>query len=282
MTTQPAWQVRLSATAPAPAGNLPDVRLLARRRDSAADGPAAVFARVIDGDSLWLAIEGHAPGSRVALVHGRESVALTDDSGASEDDVLSVRTDLTRLDWTPETDYQIRVGSPAGGWVPLASAELPDLDPVRTPLSRDGAWRHVLERQGDGTLTLSRHAVAPPVPLTGVTVDGDAIVCTLDVTATSVSDVVLTHDDSEIRLPVGKGRFAVTTGDLPPGPGGSFRVSAETSSGRRPVARRHHDLAKPVRALVLPELVGPDDEPALRVRFDQDGRLMIRRPEGDR
>jgi hypothetical protein len=257
------------------------VRLLARRRDSDADGPAAIFARVIDGDSLWLAVEGHAPGSRAALVHGRESVALTDDSGASESDVLSVRADLTRLDWAAETDYQIQVGSAADGWAPVTSAELPDLDPVRTPLSRDGAWRHVLERQDDGTLTLSRHAVPPPVPLTDLAVDGDAIVCTVDVSAASVNDVVCTHGDSEIRLPLTDGTFAVTTGDLPPGPGVSFRVSAETSSGRRPVARRHHDLAKPGRALVLPELVGPDDEPALRVRFDQDGRLMIRRPEGD-
>lgn len=234
----------------------------------------AVFARVIDGESLWLAVDGAPDGSAAALVRGKDQVSLEDDAGDPDDRWLTVRADLTRLDWKPGKPYRVCVGTP-GDWTPVTSAELPPLDPVRVPLSRTREWRHELRREDDGTLTLTREPRDPGVPYAALGVEDDAIVVTLD--DESVTEVVLVADGTEVRRPVTAGRFEVRPADLPDTPGVVHRVQAETGSGRRPVVRRDHDLARPNRALLLPEVADDDGVTVLRVRIESGGVLGVRR-----
>jgi hypothetical protein len=239
----------------------------------------AVFARVIDGDSLWLAVDGAPAGSRAALVRGKEQLPLDDDAddaaaAAAADRYLSVRADLTRLDWEAGTPYQLCVGGPRD-WTPVTSAELPRLDPVRVPTSRDGEWRHELRRADDGTLTLTREPRSPGIPYAGLGVEDDAVVVTL--ADGTVTELVLDADGTEVRRPVAGGRCEVRPSDLPDAAGVSYRVLARTPSGDRPVVRRDHDLARPNRALLLPEIADADGVATLRVRIEQDGALVVRR-----
>lgn len=218
-----------------------------------------VYARILDGETLWLAVRG--PGT--LTVHGPTgSRPLTAESLPDTDGpLLSARLDVASL--LTATEGPATLTFDLDG-TPLSWANGPLPGPTRVPPTRDGRWQLRLGAP-DGRLRVVRAAVDPAVVverIVGTTdavelrlrVDGDAELVSLD--GDRVLAVVPVAADGTARL--------TATSDLPPG-----RLAVRRGSGTLPVVRRDRDLKRPNFAVVLPST------PSGRLQWQPDGQLVI-------
>lgn len=132
-----------------------------RRRAEEDSAPVeAVFAGVLDGRRLWVAVPAR-PG-RLALrpSGGGDPLDLPADA-PEQPGFLSARIDLASL---PPASYDVVVAGPDG----VAPASTPPLPP-------QGRRRHRLHRTDDGRLVLRTHDVEPALELVSATAGPDGI-----------------------------------------------------------------------------------------------------------
>ncbi|GAA4676734.1 hypothetical protein [Nocardioides nanhaiensis] len=216
---------------------------------------AARYARVLDGRTLWIALE-EAPPTVTLRYPGGELVEPTEsEAGAAvaPDDVglVSARVPLAPLTEPPGESLRVQVLAGDGRHAAAVSwIESTAPGPVRAAMpTPDGAWRWHLGAQ-DGFLELTRERLEPPP-------------------ATAVVERVLAHDDGRgARLELRDGPpldvRASEHDHLAPG------ESTALVAGGHELVRRVDDLRRPQQAVPLP-LLGE----GLRMRWDAEARLVV-------
>lgn len=254
--------------------------------------PVAAYAGILDGHTLWLAIEA-APGT-LALRDAAGGVhPLTSDLPEHDPAYRDVRADLLGLPGEDETAYDV-VLVPTGGRAPRLVWIAPfPAGPTRVPPSPDGRWQLGLGRTDEGMLRVRRSRPAPGLDVLDLAVVADGIRVTL--AAGEPSEPGQPDDPAELRLveddtvlaayPLTREadrRVAVLTeAALPDGTGQLCRLLV----GDLPLRRRANDLVNPNQAVLLPVLFGEDPDLArLRLRWSPEGHLVARvvdRNEGE-
>jgi hypothetical protein len=246
--------------------------------------PVSAYARILDGQTLWLAVAA-APGSLALREVGSDEIhELSSDLGEDDPAYRSVRADLLGLPGDAEASYDVVLVPPGvRGPRPVWSAPFPRT-PVRVPPSRDGRWQFALVRTDEGTLRVRRTPPAPGLEVLDLAVDESGI--RVAFTATDAAELRLVEDDTVLATyPVtraGDHAVAVLTEDrLPEGTGQLARLLA----GDTPLRRRANDLGNANHAVLLPVLFGDDPDLArMRLRWSPEGHLVGRivdRNEGD-
>ncbi len=245
----------------------------------------SAFAGILDGQSLWLAIEA-MPGS-LAL---RESVsgdviALAGDLPEDQPAYRAIRVDLAGLPGDDEATYDV-VLVPAGGRSPKRVWTDPLTGPPPAP-ARDGRTQYALRRDDEGMLQVRRSSLPSSAVLRRIEVVADGLELTLDGAG---STVVLVGEDGAVlaTFPTSDTGDASTVllsaAALPLGVVAKTRVLTVQDGNRRPIRRHANDLADPGRAVPLPHLYdGEHDDARLRLRWGPQANLTARLfcPGGD-
>ena len=223
---------------------------------------------MLDGRSLWLAIEA-GPGS-LALrdVTSGDVTALAGDLTEDQPAYRSIRADLADLAGLPagaaETAYDVVV-VPNGGRSPKPVWTHP-LPPAVAPVVDGARWG--LRRTDEGTLRLVRTPEPPAAEATSITTVADGI----QVTTRPAGELALVSEAGDLVATFGDG--VVRAAGL-----GSPQLTRVTAGGL-PVRRRDNDLTDPGRSVKLPELYavepGAEDRVRLRLRWSGDGLLLAR------
>ncbi len=142
----------------------------------------AVYARILDGDSLWLAVTG--TDERVGLRHEATGDVLEPENDAPADPVAAsyrwhLPSALPPLADDTDHDTFLVVALPSGA--PLRAEALPDPEPMRTPPTRDGRWQLDVRRREGGAVVVRRDRRGPVAEVVAVDQDDDGV--TLTVTA---------------------------------------------------------------------------------------------------
>lgn len=237
--------------------------------------PVAAFAGVLDGRSLWLAVDAR-PGSLALREAGSgDVIALSGDLPEDQPAYRSTRVDLAGLP-TPagEAAYDVVV-VPSGG----RSAKpvwTPPLAPTTAAVVDGARWQ--LSRTDEGHLRLSHETVPPAAELTGIATVADGIRITTD----PAGELTLVGESGAMVATFANG--VLTAAPL----AGVADQMTRVTAGGQPVRRRDNDLTDPGRAVPLPELYavepGLEDHVRLRLRWSGDGMLMARvlDPQGNK
>lgn len=218
-------------------------------------GPAeAVYARVIDGEHLWLDVRGDGP--LVLRRDGAEDLELTTDPypiAAALADVDADEVELRLL---------------AGGRPVAYAAEEVRGPGLAAPTTRDRRWQFQVVAVDD-EVVVRRSRLAPTVAATAFARADDAAEVRLE---TEASEAELIADGQAVAtLPVVDGLLRI--GAVPALPAGS---TATLRVGGADVVRPGNALARPTSAVALPPLPEPD----VTLRWTPEGRLAVRREAG--
>lgn len=217
-----------------------------------------VYARLLDGETLWLAVRGsgalavHGPGGSAPVA----AETLTDDAGP----LLSARVDAAALlDAGGSADDAALTFDLDGR--PLAWDKEAAPGPTKVPPTRDGRWQLRLAAP-DGALRVLRAALDPAVVVEGITGTGDDVVLRLRVTGPAE---LVSLDGEQVvgAVPVAPDGTARPDA-LPPG-----RLAVRADGRTLPVVRRDRDLRRPNFAVALPSTTGG------RLQWQPDGRLVL-------
>lgn len=235
----------------------------------------AAYAGILDGESLWLALEA-TPGTIGLRDEAGEVHPLRSDLAEDDPEYRSVRAGLLDLPGEDEQAYEVVLVPPGGRGERLVwTAPFPS-NPTRVPPSRDGRWQLSLGRTEEGTLLVRRTRPAPALDVLDLAVSEDGIRVTF--VGGHATELRLVAGDTVLaRYPVtrdGDRQVAtITEPELPEAAGQLVRLVA----GELPLRRRANDLATPNNAVLLPVLLGDDLEVArLRLRWSPDGYLVAR------
>jgi hypothetical protein len=209
--------------------------MLARRRSS--EPVAGHYARILDGETLWLAVAGGPPAVTLRYDGGELGTPTEPEPGG----LVSARVPLAPL--AEVAGEQLAVAVLAGEGrrtAPISWIEGPVPGPVRAAIpTRDRRWRWRVVAPG-GQLGLLRATIDPGVVVTRIESDPDS---------------------GGVRLVLAGGR-TLHLGDADHG---------LTLDGL-PLVRAHDDLKRPNFAVALPEL-----HDGSRLRWSPEGRLMMAR-----
>ena len=183
----------------------------------ASDSWLATYARILDGETLWLALESDAPTVSLRYAGGE----LTQPTEPEPGGLVSARVPLGPLADLP--GHRLEVAVWAGG-APIRWSPAPAPGPVRAAIStRDRRWRWRMAADRD-ELTLIRLPVEPGVVVTRI--DSDALGVHLELADGRILDV---HPDADLTaggLPLVRAHddlkrpnFAVVLPRLPDGTG---------------------------------------------------------------
>jgi hypothetical protein len=229
--------------------------------------PVAAFAGVLDGRSLWLAVDAR-PGSLALRESGSgDVIALSGDLPEDQPAFRSTRVDLAGLPVAADEAAYDVVVVPSSGRSPKP-VWTPPLPPATAAVVDGTRWE--LRRSDEGMLRLVRAVVPPAAELTGVATEGDDI----RVTTTPGGELALVGEDDGVVATYADGLLTAE-----PLTGVAAQLTRVTAGGL-PVRRRDNDLTDPGRAVPLPELYaaepGHEDDVRLRLRWSGDGLLMAR------
>ncbi len=226
---------------------------------------------MLDGRSLWLAIEAQPGSLALRDASSGDVIALASDVDDAQPAFRSVRVNLTELPDTRPDDqgeaaYDV-VLVPSGG----RSAKpvwTPPLPAATAAVVDDKRW--VVRRTDEGYLRLLHVPATPAAELTEILVEAGGI----RLTTAPVGGLTLLGEADELMatLPDELLTSAAVSG-LPP-------QLAQVIAGGLPIRRRSNDLTDPGRAVPLPELYADDpgleDQVRLRLRWSGEGMLMAR------
>ena len=187
-------------------------RLLVRR---SSEPVAGHYARILDGETLWLAIAGGPPAVTLRYDGGELSAPIEPEAGG----LVSARVPLAPLAEVSGDRLEVAVLAGEGRrTAPVAWTERPAPGPVRAAIpTRDRRWRWRVVAPG-GTLGLVREPVAPGLVVARIT----------------------TADGISIELADGR-VLRVAEGD------------DDLTVDGLPLVRAHDDLKRPNFAVALPE-----------------------------
>lgn len=239
------------------------------------------YAGILDGRSLWLALEP-LPGA-IALRDAAGVVhTLPSDLPEHDPSYRSVRVDLLALPGEEEQAYDVVVVPPDGRaprtvWTP----PLPRT-PMRVPIAPGRAWQLDLARTEEGMLRVRRVRAARGVDVVAIALAEDGIRLSLAPVDDVPLELVALEDDAVVAtFPVERDGDTLTTlitaDGLPEGHDQLVRWGLGSADRWVPLRRMVNDLAKPNAAVLLPVLTVPgSDEHRLRLRYAPDGTLAAR------
>lgn len=216
---------------------------------------AVTYARILDGETLWLAVP--APAGETLSVRGP----------AGEQPLPTEHVDglaVTRARLAPlldgVDDARVALTFAVGGET-LTYDGGPPPGPTKVPPTRDGRWQwRVLS--ADGELRVTRVATEPSVRVLAITSDADGVLLRLDVEA---GELVTLDDDDQVLGSVPVGADGTARPELPPG-----RLAVRRDAATLPVVRRERDLKRPNAAVALPQV-----SEERRLQWQPDGRLVM-------
>jgi hypothetical protein len=257
-------------------------------RDLTLDATDAVYARVLDGEHLWVAVAAGA--GRPALqdvVTGdlMEAEPLPDEDPA----YASARWRLADL--LPETDdaeaLLVAVAEKGGKPSLLRPPPPPPPSSLRTPPTPDGRWRFLLVTDDDGFLRVRRTRAAHVARLLEISTDGTSVRLRLSPPGPGLEPRLhFVRKDGTVAhsVPVAvDGEDLVATlhaTDVPDRQGG-YRIAVGPDADPVTVARLTNDLTVgEASAVLLPFLLDPDtDLVAGRFVFSDQGVLRFARKD---
>jgi len=234
-------------------------------RADRAVGPEAVYARVIDGEQLWLAVRGEGP--LVLRGHGVDDLELpTEPAADAQGPLITSRFPIAAaIADVDATELELRLL--AEDLPVIHAAPAPQGPGLAEPLTRDRRW-HIRVGSADGEVSVRRDAVPPTIAVLAFGVSDEGVEILLNTEADRAELVVdgeriadFLVDDSVLRL------AALPT--LAVGATAVFQVRGDD------VVRSENALARPMAAVALPPL--PESEVTLR--WTPEARLSVRREE---
>lgn len=214
----------------------------------------AVYARLVDGEHLWLDVRGDAP-----LVLRRE--------GAADLELDADPFPLAAALADDDAD-QLELRLLADGRPVTHAAVAPHGPGLATPPTRDRRWQFRIV-SGDDGLVIRRNRLAPTVAVLGFAGTDDGVELRLDTDADSAE---LVADGQRLaELPVVNRTLLLTT--LPALTSG---VTATFRLGEADVVRSGNALERPMSAVALPPLPEPD----VTLRWTPEAVLSVRREDG--
>ena len=254
-------------------------------RDLAGDAADAVYARVLDGEHLWVAVPSAA--GRPAL-QDPATGELTQAEPLPGEDPAYASARWRLADVLPETEdaeaLLVAVGE-KGKPAALRLAAAPPDSHLRTPPTADGRWRFLVVTDDDGFLRVRRTRAAHVARLLAITTADGGVRLRLgppepgleprlhfvrkDGTVAHSVDAVTDGDDVVATL---------RTADVPAAQGG-YRIAVGPADDPVTVARLTNDLTvTDSSAVLLPFLVDPEtDLVAGRFVFSDQGVLRFAR-----
>jgi len=235
------------------------------------DSARAVYARVLDGEHLWLAVHGEGP-----LVLRRDGAAdlqlPTEPQTDADGPLLTARFALAEaLAGVNGTKLELRlfVGSGRGATPVRHAAAAPAGPGLAEPTTHDRRW-HFRVDDVDGDVVIRRTRLPATIAVLGFTSDDRGVEVEVDTSAGHA--VLVSHGHRVADLPITAG--FVSLAELPPlasGATATFRVGAAD------VVRAGNALDRPMAGVVLPPLPDPD----VTLRWTRDGLLTLRREEDE-
>lgn len=229
----------------------------------------AVYARMVDGEHLWLAVRGAGP--LVLRRDGADDLELpTEPQADAEGPLLTTRFPLARaLAGVEDAELELRLlaGSGRGAGAVAHAAPTPAGPGLPEPPTRDGRWRFRVVPV-DGEVVVRRSRLAPTVAVLGFTADEAGVGIRL---ATDATAATLVSEGRQLAdLPVESGTLRV--GDLPSLPAGT--TATFVVDGAEAV-RSGNALERPMAGVALPPLPEPD----VSLRWTREAVLAVRREE---
>lgn len=266
--------------------------------------PAATYARVLDGEHLWLALAGvdaaAVPGLRLddgttLALEVEVAEPLPGGGGSFRCPLPDALLPADARPGETGTAALVVTGS-SGAAQPVVDATAPDEGPTRTPPSRSGDRQHTLGRGADGTLLLTATRLAPRAVVLGFggpVPDPDALVVdvALPPGCPPVVDAALDPLDGSEPSPASweplssvHGRVRVGTAAVVPPTGARLVLrGARPADGRTgddlAVHRARDGLRDPATGVALPHPLVDDRGATLRWTFGAGGALVVRRAE---
>jgi hypothetical protein len=256
-------------------------------RDLAGDATDAVYARVLDGEHLWVAVPAEA--GRPALQDPRTGELTQAEPSADEDPAYaSARWRLP--DVLPETEdaeaLLVAVGE-KGKPAALRLAVAPPDSHLRTPPTPDGRWRFLVVTDDAGFLRVRRTRAAHVARLLAITTAAGSVQLRLGPPQAGIEPLLhFVRKDGTIAHSVdaatdGDDVVATLTAHDVPGPSGGYRIAVGPAADPVTVARLTNDLTvAEASAVLLPFLLDPDtDMVAGRFVFSDQGVLRFARKD---
>ena len=245
-------------------------------------GPVAVYARVLDGESLWLAVDG-ATGPIRLRREGEGALVEPENDAPSDPTYTSLRWHLPTA--LPGDDAAVFEVVTADG-DPLRARPLPDRSPMRTPPSRDGRWQFEVRRREGGALVVERAVRPPTAEVADTVVDDDGLVVTFTDAGLAEPRLLLVDGTeatvAEIEVVRAGDLWSATVhaGVVPTEQGPLWTLVLADGDRRVPLVRPRNDSAMPGHATVLPFLwTGDGDERSMvRFQYQREGRIRVNRP----
>ncbi|MGZ4465674.1 MAG: hypothetical protein ACXVW1_07370 [Nocardioides sp.] len=246
--------------------------------------PLAAYAGILDGETLWLAVEATSGSLALRETQTGAVVPLVSDLADEDPHHLSVRADLRVVHGDDAAAYDVVVERAGAAPAPVWSEPLNEGNPVAAPPTRDGRLRYRVVRTPEGFLQVTRRPLDPTAEVRAIEDHPDGIHLLLGNAPTG--DLLMVDDDGGMLAthpltPEGEVARAVITADRLPDPAHRFaRLAAGAPDSFVLLRRFHNSLAEPQAGVVLPELFGDDPTwPRMRMRYTNDGLLNVRLPE---
>lgn len=219
---------------------------------------AAGYARILDGETLWLAVPTTATAdlSVRGLPTGERPLPTEHADG-----LAVARTHLVGLLEGVGDERVVLTFTLGDEPVTYESGPLPG--PTKVPTTLDGRWQ-LRVASADGELRVVRTPADPAARVLSVTTDADGVLLRLDADG---GDLASVDSDDQVLGSVPVTADGAARPDLPPG-----RLVVRTGAVTLPVVRRVRDLKRPNAAVALPSLSGDR-----RLQWQPDGRLVVAR-----
>jgi hypothetical protein len=276
----------------------------AQREDASSPaGPRAVYARILDGETLWAAVSAEAAGEGSSLAMrdtetGELTVLDTAHQGSGAGTMLTTRHVLHE----PTSAAELREGGcfdlvvvddighgNAGTYHPVrASNPKRTLGATRTPPTRDNRRQFQLRVCPDETLQLSCSHLPPTALIDSVSVVENALLlsCSLPTSTEADVDLRLVADDAvlarvELSLDDRQASARVRPEAFRDASEQPARLLVGTATGNLPLHRRSNALVDAHAAVPMPVLeLNNDAGDTLRLSYQVDGSLTVRRVVG--
>jgi hypothetical protein len=253
--------------------------------DPSDGGAETLYARILDGRHLWLAVPAELGRPLLWDEQARREVVVENLDGEDHPEYASVRW-LLEDALADGENAELLVAAAAGDGtpVPLHLPPPPPTGSLRVPPTPDRRWRFVLPASEDGLLRVRRTRAVAVAVLEEISTVGASVRIVVtsdqegDVRLLFLEEGRLAHD-----LPMTRegARLVVTLGehDLPAVTGG-YGLWVGTPEEHRPVVRRNNDLlVGDADDVLLPLVLGAQDDGMVagRFRFNSQGALRVAR-----
>lgn len=229
-------------------------------------GPEAVYARVIDGEHLWLAVRGEGP--LTLRRDGSTTLEVPAEPGADAlGPLLTARFPIAAA-LADEDAPSLELRLFAGEVPALLAAPASDGPGLTEPSTHDRRWQFRVEAS-EGEVVVTRTRVARTIDVLAFAVTDDGVEILLN-TEADRADVMV--DGTQIaELPIDDSVVRLAT--LPTLAAGATAVLQVRGAD---VVRSRNALDRPMAAVALPPLPETD----VSLRWTPEARLAVRREEG--